>query len=101
MPNGWPAERYLERSLPSKYEAFGLRLADNSWYRPDFLVQLADCSLEFHEVKACDARGNILKEDDADVKWKVAAETFPMFTFRMMGHLRNGGWKEVIYGEQA
>ncbi len=97
----WLAERrLLGEVIAFKFEAFGLRLADKSWYRPDFLVQMMDCSLEFHEVKACDAQGNILKEDDADVKWKVAAESFPMFTFRMMGHLRSGGWKEVVYGDR-
>jgi len=94
-------QKLLGTVIAFRYESFGLRLADQSWYRPDFFVQLSDDSLEFHEVKTCDARGNILKEDDADVKFKVAGESFPMFTFRMFGHLPDGGWKEIIYGEKA
>lgn len=51
-----------------------LRLADKTYYSPDFLVVRPDQELEFHEVKAW-------WEDDARVKVKVAAEQFPMFHF--------------------
>ena len=58
------------------YEAVQLRLADRCTYLPDFLVMLADGSIEVHEVKGGFAR------DDAIVKLKVAADLYP-FTFRL------------------
>jgi hypothetical protein len=59
-----------------KFEAVKLRLADKTFYTPDFLVVLKDGSLEFHETK-----GHM--KDDAAVKLKVAAELYPMFRFRL------------------
>jgi hypothetical protein len=52
------------------YEPFSLRLAPNTYYRPDFLVQLADGSLELHEVKG-------FWTDDAKAKTKIAADLYP------------------------
>lgn len=34
-----------------KYEAIKFRLADNTFYTPDFMVMLSDGTLEFHEYK--------------------------------------------------
>ena len=85
-----------------KYEAVTLKLADNTRYTPDFMVQLADGSVELHEVKACRASGAFLAEDDARVKFKVAGEQFPIFVFRMCGLLprkSGGGWRVETYGE--
>lgn len=53
-----------------KFEGLKLRLADNTFYSPDFFVMLADGSLEAHEVKG-------FMQDDAAVKIKVAAELYP------------------------
>ena len=53
-----------------KYEALKFRLADKTFYTPDFVVMLPDGVIEIHEVKG-------YWEDDARVKIKVAAETFP------------------------
>jgi len=53
-----------------KYEAVKLRLADNTFYSPDFAVQLHSGELEMHEVKG-------FWQDTARVKIKVAAELFP------------------------
>jgi hypothetical protein len=71
-----------------KFEAIKLRLADNTFYSPDFLVMGANGSLEVHEVKG-------FWEDDARVKIKVAASLFP---FRFIAITANskkngGGWK--------
>ena len=55
------------------FEPFNLRLADNTYYRPDFLVIFPD-RLEIAEVKGH-------WEDDARAKWKIAAEMFWMFQF--------------------
>ena len=52
------------------YEAAKIRLADKTFYTPDFVVMREDMGLEFHEVKG-------LWEPAARVKIKVAAETFP------------------------
>jgi hypothetical protein len=58
-----------------RFEAMTLRLADRTSYTPDFLVETVDGPrLEFHEVKG-------FWRDDARVKFKVAAELFPMFAF--------------------
>lgn len=55
-----------------KFESVKLRLADNTFYTPDFSVA-SDC-LEIHEVKGH-------WEDDARVKWKVTAELYPEYRF--------------------
>lgn len=71
------------------YEPERLRLADNTYYVPDFRVIMADGTIEFHEVKACTSSNAFLCEDDARVKFKVAAETHWMYGWRMVG-LRKG-----------
>lgn len=78
-----------------QFEPIKLRLADRTFYTPDFLVQCLDGTLEFHEVKACTSAGKVLAEDDAMVKIKVAAESFPQFGFLLCGKLpakAGGGW---------
>lgn len=57
-----------------RFEPFKMRLADNTFYTPDFLVLAADSVLEVHEVKG-------FWREDARVKWKVAAEQFDWFRF--------------------
>lgn len=52
------------------YEGIKFRLADKTFYSPDFLVMKADNSLEIHETKG-------FMMDDAAVKLKCAAEKFP------------------------
>jgi len=84
------------------YEILTFKLADDTRYTPDFVVQMADGSMEIHEVKACRANGAFLIEDDANVKWKVAAQQFSFFTFRLCGSLpkkSGGGWRVKTYGE--
>ena len=51
------------------FDGINLRLADNTFYKPDFLVMRADGQLEIHEVKG-------FWTDDALVKIKVAADKF-------------------------
>lgn len=55
------------------YEGIKLKLADKTFYTPDFVVVTPDC-VELHEVKGH-------WEDDARVKVKVAAERFWQFAF--------------------
>jgi hypothetical protein len=76
------------------YEAVTFKLAKDTRYTPDFLVQLADGTLEAHEVKG-------FWEDDARVKIKVAASMFPVL-FRAMKpkpKKHGGGWEEEVIGE--
>ena len=70
------------------FEALKLRLADNTFYTPDFAVVAQDGVLEMHEVKG-------FWEDDARVKIKVAASLFP-FRFvavRAIPKRKGGGWE--------
>lgn len=67
-----------------KFEGVKLRLADNTFYSPDFVVMLADGTLEMHEVKG-------FWQDDARAKIKIAAELFP---FRFIAIKKgNGSWE--------
>lgn len=57
-----------------RYEAVKFRLADRTWYNPDFYVMRPDGSIEIHETKG-------YWEDDARCKIKATAEQFPEFWF--------------------
>lgn len=75
------------------FEGITLRLAKATRYTPDFLVMMADATLECWEVKGH-------WEDDARVKIKVAAEHFP-FTFKAFSpkpKRDGGGWKIEEFG---
>lgn len=64
------ARKFAGEILWYKFEAIKLRLADNTFYTPDFPVLLANGELQMHEVKG-------FWEDDARVKIKVAASMYP------------------------
>lgn len=53
-----------------KFEGVKLRLADNTFYTPDFAVMLAGGRMQLHEVK-----GHWM--DDARAKIKIAADLYP------------------------
>ena len=74
------------------HEPFNLRLADNTFYKPDFIVVTNERLIEIHEVKG-------VWRDDALVKIKVAAENHPWFTFRAVFHDR-GSWKFRNFNSQ-
>lgn len=57
-----------------KHEPFNIRLADRTFYKPDFAVITNNNYIEIHEVK-----GRWM--DDALVKIKAAAEACPWFKF--------------------
>lgn len=65
------------------YESMKFKLADKTYYTPDFLVLMTDGFIELHEVKG-------FWEDDARVKIKVAADKFP-FKFKAIKKT-NGQW---------
>ena len=75
------------------YDAINLRLADRCFFKVDFAVLADDGVLEMVDVKGA----KILVEDDARVKIKVAAETFP-FRFLMAWPVKGGGWHREVIG---
>ena len=77
------------------FERLKIRLADNTYYTPDFVVMLVSGEIEFVEVKGSwKAPG----QDDSRVKIKVAAEQNPWATFRSVelkkiAKKNGGGWQ--------
>ena len=71
-----------------RFEGMKFRLADNTFYTPDFAVMRSDGHLEMHEVKG-------YWHDDARVKIKVAAEMYPVefLAVRKKTRREGLGWK--------
>jgi hypothetical protein len=72
----------------ARFEGMKFRLADNTFYTPDWPTMRADGLIEIFEVKGG------YWEDDARVKIKVAASMYP---FQFIGVMRipkkhGGGW---------
>lgn len=59
-----------------KFEGIALRLADRTFYHPDFIVMENNGVIRIDETKG-------FMRDDANVKLKVAASLFP-FVFRLI-----------------
>jgi hypothetical protein len=72
------------------YEKMTLKLANDCRFTPDFMVINREEEIEFHEVK-----GGLIREDAA-IKLKVAASTFP-FRFKLC-QLKAKNWtiKEIV-----
>lgn len=72
-----------------KFEGVKLRLADNTFYSPDFFVMLANGELEAHEVKG-------FWLDDARAKIKIAADIYPFRFIAIKARAKKdgGGWAE-------
>lgn len=70
-----------------KFEGVKLRLADNTFYSPDFAVMLASGELEMHEVKG-------FWQDDARAKIKIAADLYPFrfIAVKVKSKKDGGGW---------
>lgn len=72
-----------------EFEGMKLRMADKTWWTPDFVVMTADGYIELHDTKGTTTktRANGEKEkapwieDDARVKMKVIAEQWPFKVF--------------------
>ncbi len=72
------------------YASVKLRLADRTWYTPDFLVHRLGSGLEFYEVKGS---WKAPHQEDSRVKLKVAAELYPQFQFfAAVPNKETGGW---------
>ncbi|SOE48083.1 PDDEXK family nuclease [Orrella dioscoreae] len=70
-----------------KFEGMKLRLADNTFYTPDFAVMLPCGQIELHEIKG-------FWQDDARVKIKVAADMYPFRFLALKPRPKKdgGGW---------
>ena len=70
-----------------KHQPLKLRLADKTYYNPDYSVHRTDDVIELVEVKG-------FWEDMSRVKVKVCAERFPEFLFVAVTRpKKNEGWK--------
>lgn len=75
-----------------RFEPIKLRLADRTFYEPDFMLVTAEGLIELHEVKGRPGAGPGGWMDDARVKIKVAAEMYEEFLFVGASKIK-GGWK--------
>jgi len=73
-----------------RYEAFKFRLADKTFYTPDWHVVCADGSMELHEIK-----GGGPVRDDAAVKFKIAREMYPEFKW-FCWQWKGGAWRNLF-----
>lgn len=79
------------------FEPLKLRLADNTYYTPDFLIVNRQGEIEAHDVKAYWKKlGKVGATDDAIVKMKVAAEQFPIFRVLMTWE-HSGQWQQRVF----
>lgn len=81
------ARRYAGEVAWFKFEGVKLRLADNTFYTPDFAVMLTDGALKMHEVKG-------FWQDDARAKIKIAADLYPIRFVAIQAKSKKdgGGW---------
>lgn len=71
------------------FEPERLKVADGSWYCPDFRLLMPDGEIHFHDVKG-------FPEPVGRVKIKVCAEQHPMYLFfevRKQLKKDGGGWE--------
>ena len=80
------------------YEPIKFRLADRTYYTPDYIMLAEDQTIEAHEVK-----GSWLApgQDDSRVKIKVAADLYPWIKFvaicaKPVAKKNGGGWHFTI-----
>lgn len=75
-----------------KFEGLKLRLADNTFYTPDFAVMGEDGVIECHEVK-----GHWM--DDARAKIKIAADMYPFrfIAIKPRPKKAGGGWDSEVF----
>jgi hypothetical protein len=69
-----------------KFHAIRVRLADNTFYEPDFLVLAADGQIEIHECKGS------FTTQAGQTKVKLCAEVLPWFRVIKVSRQKNGEW---------
>lgn len=80
-------QKHMGEILWWAFEPINIRLADNTFYKVDFLVLLADMRIEAHETKGH-------WTDDALVKFKVAANILP-FPFKAI-RMAKGSFETIL-----
>jgi hypothetical protein len=70
-----------------RFEGLKFRLADNTFFTPDFAVMRAGGQMECHEVKG-------FWQDDARAKIKIAADLYPFrfIAIKAQSKKEGGGW---------
>lgn len=92
------AELSKGRIVRYSFESVRLKLADRTYYNPDYYVLCADGTVELVEVKGSWAAPN---QDMSRVKIKVAADKYPEFRFVAVTRLpkkKGGGWEREEIG---
>jgi hypothetical protein len=82
------SERHNKQIVTFSAHPEPLLLADRCTYQPDFSVQQLDGRTRFDEVKGARVW------EDSVVKFKVAAEMYPQYVFRMVKRVK-GEWVTV------
>lgn len=86
-----------------RFEGIKLKLADNTFYTPDFIVFAADGVVELHDTKGTTKRkksdGSKVAapwiEEDAKLKLKMVAELYP---FRVLAiYKTTNGWERMEF----
>lgn len=72
------------------FEAFSWRMADDTHYRPDFLIQRPNGALEVEEVKP-PKKADFMTTPEAWVKLKVTAGTMP-YPLTVVWQTKDGYW---------
>ena len=80
-------QKYMGEILWFAFEPINIRLADNTFYKVDWLVLLSDMTLQAHETKGH-------WTDDALVKFKVAANILP-FPFKAI-RMAKGSFETIL-----
>lgn len=82
------AQRLTDAGRSWRYEPLKIQLAERTTYTPDFLVIDPHGDFSLHEVK-----GGFVRED-AWIKFKIAREMYPMFTFELWQWVKNN-WRRI------
>lgn len=84
------------------YEGIKLKLADKTFYTPDFAVMMPDGMIELHDVKGT-TRDKVTKaskpfvhDDGSTIKIKIAASLYPL-QFATVWLDKLEGWRQIRY----
>ena len=77
------ARKHLREIVDWRFEPVKFKLADKTYYTPDFMVIYQD-RISYHEIKG-------FARDDWRVKWKVCVEQFPWFEWVIVKSIK-GQW---------
>ena len=86
-----------------KFEGIKLKLADNCFFTPDFLVMAKDGVLELHDTKGTTKKLRTSGEkesvpwieEDAKIKLKLVAELYPFRVFAV--YKTKDGWQKMEF----